>query len=746
MDEAEVPSREGEVLKKKYLLQERLGVGGMGEVYRALNTLLDRPVAIKVLRADLAKNQHVVQRFTREAKAANVVRHRHIVDVLDIDQDDKGLLFIVQEYLEGDDFGETLEDSGGTIPAAQALDILIPIAEAVGVAHEKGLVHRDLKPENIFLALMDNTVVPKILDFGISKIMVEAEAPEPMSSGGVPSTNMRLTAAGSAMGTPAYMSPEQIRDPASVDARTDVWAIGVMLYEAVSGQLPFDAESLGDLFVEICTREPPPLDRIVPDAPKELAQIVRRCLRPEAAARYANAAPLSKALARCRQQMDMGIDGAAQMLSSAPPRASSPGASTAPPRQSPSPLDSTSPATSDPPAGPAEPPPSAPPPMEFEFELEAPQSQGRSSPSSPPRRDSVSPGKWQLDLEPSSQPPPPGSGQKISSPRPRSSGPPPPIVAPLNDDIDVFELTKEGAEGIALELDDSGPRQARPSYPGTLRSESSAPPSSRASQPGPISQQPHSSRAPLSGRARVHLSRMPPAIKSTPEVVRLVLAAMVAAAIGWLAPRLTPEGLAASHGWLNAQAFWAYGGAALMLLIAGLWTMLRAAKMVSLFLFIASLALLVLTLSSGVSSAVLAAPGLIGDTLRMFALVAAPWAAMAVPAGYGLFAIMRARELRGEGGSRRVLAAALVTACAGGLVLSAWTFRTPRATIDEITKMGLVPAEARTVAQLRRFTLAILGARGIASESTAATTTAILRPVDRGATVPAAVAGGAEKQ
>lgn len=218
-----------------------------------------------------------------------------------------------------------------------------------------------------------------------------------------------------------------------------------------------------------------------------------------------------------------------------------------------------------------------------------------------------------------------------------------------------------------------------------------------------------------------------------------MLASVVATALVLLAPRLTPDGLATSRELLSAQAFLAYGGAALVLLIAGSWAMMRAAKMVSLFLFLASLALLVLTLSCGVSAMVLTAPGLVGNTLRMFALVAAPWAAMAVPAGYGLFAINRARELRGEGGARRTLAYALIAASIGGLALSTWAFRSPRATIDEIAKMSLVPAEARTVAQFRRFAFAIIGARAVANESTATTTSCIVRPSHRGATVAAAV-------
>jgi hypothetical protein len=161
---------------------------------------------------------------------------------------------------------------------------------------------------------------------------------------------------------------------------------------------------------------------------------------------------------------------------------------------------------------------------------------------------------------------------------------------------------------------------------------------------------------------------------------------------------------------------------------------------VSLFLFMASLAQLVLALGCGVSAAVLAAPGMIGGTLRTFALVAAPWAAMTVPAGFGIFALMRARELRGEGGARRALAYGLVACCVGGLALAAWTFRAPRPTIDEVAKMPLVPAEVRTVDQFRRFSVTVMGARAIAIEATGTTAPCMMGPTHRGATVAAAVA------
>ena len=259
-------SREGETLGGKYRLEALLGAGGMGEVYRAENIGLGRVVAIKVLREEHAESAEVVARFLREARAANIVRHPNVVDVLDIGEAEDGTPFIVQELLVGEDLAAYAHARGGRLTVDDALAIMIPAIDAVAFAHARGVIHRDLKPENIFLARdASGTRVTKLLDFGISRIMTAEE--------------QRMTATGMSIGTPAYMSPEQIRADKIVDARTDVWSIGVILHEVLAGALPFQSDSHTGLFVKIVTELPIPLVDVVPIAPRELAVVVERCLR-----------------------------------------------------------------------------------------------------------------------------------------------------------------------------------------------------------------------------------------------------------------------------------------------------------------------------------------------------------------------------------------------------------------------------------------------------------------------------------
>ncbi|MBL8683884.1 MAG: serine/threonine protein kinase [Myxococcales bacterium] len=274
-------SLDGALLAGRYRIEARLGSGGMGEVYRAVNEALGRPVAIKVLHPEMLRNDEIVERFMREARAATLVRHPNVVDVLDV-LEHEGVPFIVQELLSGKDLSKYLEVCGGKLTVDEALPILIPIVEAVGVAHQKGVVHRDLKPENVFLHEVEGQVIPKVLDFGISKLT----APDAK----------KMTGTGLAMGTPAYMSPEQIQGSSAVDASSDVWSLGVVLFECLSGRLPFDAETPGALFVKICTTEARRLDQLEPSVSPVVVEIVWRCLRPKREDRYANATELARAL------------------------------------------------------------------------------------------------------------------------------------------------------------------------------------------------------------------------------------------------------------------------------------------------------------------------------------------------------------------------------------------------------------------------------------------------------------------
>ncbi|MBK6812373.1 MAG: protein kinase [Sandaracinaceae bacterium] len=282
--------RIGMVLQDRYRIVRVLGEGGMGTVYEGEHIVIKRRVAIKALHAQFAQNPEIVARFHREALAATSVGHANIVEVTDMGQFPDGSVFMVLEFLEGRDWSDDIEKQGPQ-PAAKTIRILSQVCDALDAAHAKGIVHRDLKPENIFLITRgDNADFAKVVDFGISKFH--------------DSTDKSMTKTGTAMGTPYYMAPEQAQGKKDVGKSADIYSLGVILFQALTGQFPFDDESYPMLVLKICTEPAPELGLYRPDLPRELSDIVGRCLRKDPNQRFASCGDLKAALAPYRNLED----------------------------------------------------------------------------------------------------------------------------------------------------------------------------------------------------------------------------------------------------------------------------------------------------------------------------------------------------------------------------------------------------------------------------------------------------------
>ncbi len=280
---------EGRVLAQKYELVKLLGQGGMGAVYEARNHLGKRFAVKLLLKPEFAQDPGLTARFFREAKASAAIESEHIVEVYDTGVDPETQFpFIIMELLKGEDLEHTIGRVGAlnTVGAAR---VIAQAANGLGRAHEAGIVHRDIKPANIFMTTRESgDSVVKILDFGIAKQQMEV-----LSS----NEGAGLTKTGSMLGTPLYMSPEQAQGLKSIDARTDIWSLGMCLYEALSGRTPWgDVDTLGALILSICSRDVMPLQDVAPWVPAELAQIVHWTLTRDVNQRCPNARALVDAL------------------------------------------------------------------------------------------------------------------------------------------------------------------------------------------------------------------------------------------------------------------------------------------------------------------------------------------------------------------------------------------------------------------------------------------------------------------
>jgi len=275
----------GQIIAGRYEVVRLLGEGGMGQVFEARHVDLDKPVAIKFLARDLADNEDLLERFRREARITASLRHANIVEVTDFGVTGDGLPYLVMEYLSGESLSAILEREG-PLPVSAARKIMLQVLSGLSEAHSQSIVHRDLKPDNVFLdEVKGHGRIIKILDFGISKM-----------AGGTEGENPALTKTGTVMGTPFYMSPEQVMGNTSVDIRSDIYACGVILFEMLTGRRPFDGETHNEVIVRIMSDPVPDMSTFRPDIDPEIAAITLRAISRDPEKRFASAEDFARAL------------------------------------------------------------------------------------------------------------------------------------------------------------------------------------------------------------------------------------------------------------------------------------------------------------------------------------------------------------------------------------------------------------------------------------------------------------------
>ncbi|HEY6173934.1 MAG TPA: serine/threonine-protein kinase, partial [Kofleriaceae bacterium] len=269
----------GSILLGKYRIDELIGAGGMGNVVRASHLYLHQPVAIKLLLPEMTASHSTVQRFLREAQATVKLRSEHIARVMDVGTTPEGVPFMVMEFLDGNDLNQILRHHGPQQPAI-VVDLILQACEGIAEAHALGIIHRDIKPSNFFITQRpDGSMLLKILDFGISKTPIGYD---------------ELTGTQTVIGTPSYMAPEQMKSGRSADPRSDIWSIGVVMYQLITGRVPFSGESYAELVLKVGLEPPAPI--LVP-LPPGLGDIVMRCIEKDPTLRHQSVGDLARNLA-----------------------------------------------------------------------------------------------------------------------------------------------------------------------------------------------------------------------------------------------------------------------------------------------------------------------------------------------------------------------------------------------------------------------------------------------------------------
>jgi serine/threonine-protein kinase len=287
----------GHTLADRYRLTRKIGEGGMGAVYEAMHVLLSKPVAVKVLRDKYLDRPEVAQRLVQEARLASSIRHENIVDITDSGATEDGRTFVVMEHLEGQSLSELVKREGA-LPESRVLEIARQAASALGAAHERGIVHRDVKPENLFLVERGGRDFVKVLDFGISKTL---------KPGNVDEESLKLTHTGMVLGTPLYMSPEQARGDEDLDQRIDIWALGVILYECLTAEVPFRATNYLGVISQVLNQEVTPPRKLRPEMriSEAMERVVQKAMARDRDDRYPSMVALAEDLERVATGADV---------------------------------------------------------------------------------------------------------------------------------------------------------------------------------------------------------------------------------------------------------------------------------------------------------------------------------------------------------------------------------------------------------------------------------------------------------